>query len=369
MLDQVLAINAVSGGSFPAAYYCLYGDACFTEFEDKFINHNIQSDLSNNLIKPSGMSKLASERMGRSDLAAEYYDRHLFHGATFGDLARKQEKRPYLIINATNLSNCSPFQFTQDYFDLIGSDLNSFPISRAVAASSAFPILLTPITLQNFSDKRPPTQSIWENANTANALFAARQEVILEIAHAYKDTKSHPYIHLSDGGLSDNLGLRGLLNLVAIKGGWGSTLQTMKKHGGKKVAIIVVDAAVQTHQEWNLSPITPTSSMVLSAMSNSLVNRTSRETLATLHTALDVYRDSLSRLPDHGKNEPEIYFIHVSFDQIKDEKERTEYHNIPTRLYFEHQMGPKVVNKARVLLREQPEFQRLMKDLSSPSNN
>jgi NTE family protein len=32
-------------------------------------------------------------------------------------------------------------------FDLICSDLSTFPVARACAASSAVPILLTPITL------------------------------------------------------------------------------------------------------------------------------------------------------------------------------------------------------------------------------
>ena len=34
MLDRVTTINAVSGGSFTAAYYCLYGDRIFAGFRE-----------------------------------------------------------------------------------------------------------------------------------------------------------------------------------------------------------------------------------------------------------------------------------------------------------------------------------------------
>ena len=43
------------------------------------------------------------------------------------------------------------FEFTQDQFDLLCSDLTDVPVARAVAASSAFPILLSPLTLHNYA--------------------------------------------------------------------------------------------------------------------------------------------------------------------------------------------------------------------------
>src|SRR5690606_7051395 len=84
---------------------------------------------------------------GRWELAAEYYDETLFHGATFGDLMNK--RGPYVLINATDLSTGNRFSFSQGNFDLICSDLTRFPLSAAVTASSAVPVVFSPITLQN----------------------------------------------------------------------------------------------------------------------------------------------------------------------------------------------------------------------------
>ena len=45
MLDSVDFISGVSGGSFTAAYYGLFGDRIFEDFESRFLKKNIQGEL------------------------------------------------------------------------------------------------------------------------------------------------------------------------------------------------------------------------------------------------------------------------------------------------------------------------------------
>jgi NTE family protein len=47
LLDEVDLISGVSGGSFTAAYYGLFGDRIFQDFEQKFLKKNIQGELTN----------------------------------------------------------------------------------------------------------------------------------------------------------------------------------------------------------------------------------------------------------------------------------------------------------------------------------
>jgi NTE family protein len=148
LLDQVDSISAVSGGAFTASYYCLYGTDAFSTYEKRFLKRNIQSQLLLSCLRPDNAVRLLSPYYGRSDVAAAYYDRHLFHHATYQQLA-SIPGRPFLVINATDLENGARFSFTQTSFDLLASDLGPYPIGRAVAASSAVPLLLTPITLRN----------------------------------------------------------------------------------------------------------------------------------------------------------------------------------------------------------------------------
>ncbi len=148
MLDEVDIISSVSGGSFTAACYALWGDRIFSDFESRFLKNDVQSGLLRSALSPRNQFRLASPKFSRSDLAAEHYDRLLFQGATCADLIRQRD-RPFVSINATDLASGARFEFTQDEFDLIGSDLSHFPISRAVAASSALPICLPPVVLKD----------------------------------------------------------------------------------------------------------------------------------------------------------------------------------------------------------------------------
>ena len=45
LLDEVDTISGVSGGSFPAAYFGLYGDRIFEDFEERFLYRNVQGAL------------------------------------------------------------------------------------------------------------------------------------------------------------------------------------------------------------------------------------------------------------------------------------------------------------------------------------
>ena len=68
--------------------------------------------------------------------------------ATFGDVERRP-RHPQLFITATDMSLGTGFEFTWDQFALICSDLRTVPLSFAVAAPSAVPLLLSPMTLKN----------------------------------------------------------------------------------------------------------------------------------------------------------------------------------------------------------------------------
>src|SRR6185436_4283715 len=45
LLDDVGLISSVSGGSFTAAYYALWGDRIFSEFEPRFLKKRVQTGL------------------------------------------------------------------------------------------------------------------------------------------------------------------------------------------------------------------------------------------------------------------------------------------------------------------------------------
>ena len=45
LLDEVDVITGVSGGSFTALAYGLYGDKLFADYEQRFLKRNVQGDI------------------------------------------------------------------------------------------------------------------------------------------------------------------------------------------------------------------------------------------------------------------------------------------------------------------------------------
>jgi len=131
LLDEIDLISSVSGGSFTAAYYGLNGDRVFDDFEDRFLRRNIQGQLIRGLLNP--LEWLSSA--GRTEMAIKLYEEEVFAGATFDDM--KREGSPLVLINASDLGYGVRFSFVQDYFNLLCSDISTFPVARAVTASSS----------------------------------------------------------------------------------------------------------------------------------------------------------------------------------------------------------------------------------------
>src|SRR5437867_4674643 len=74
LLDEVDYISAVSGGSFTAAYYALYGDRIFADFGARSLDQIIQRRLVWRLCSPLNWGRLTSPYLNRSELTAQFYD-------------------------------------------------------------------------------------------------------------------------------------------------------------------------------------------------------------------------------------------------------------------------------------------------------
>jgi NTE family protein len=364
MLDEVTTINAVSGGTFTAAYYCLYGDRIFTDYEGLFLKRDIQGTMLRRWMEPANSVRLLSSCFGRSDLAAEYYDELLFHGATYGDLVKATAPRPFLVINATNISTNTTVQFTQDQFDLIGSDLSRYPVSRAVAASSAVPLLFTPITLKNYADRVPAADPYLPLPAGGADVFASYRAELTDNSLSYRDAAKQPYVHLMDGGLADNLSLRNLLDAVTLAGGWDSVMDRLRRRGVTKLAVIVVNAAVEARQDWSHHEETPGMTSVIAALSNSAINRATRETVTLFEDSLNIWQIQRAKQRSGTGDQPKIYFIAVDFHGSKDPAERAFFGSVPTSLSLPAATTDRLIWGGERLLRESPAYQSLLMDLA-----
>jgi NTE family protein len=371
LIDEIGFISAVSGGSFTAAYYGLFGDRIFEDFEEKFLKKNVQGQLSSGIFfNPYNWVRLFSGYFDRTDLAAEYYDQNLFQGATFGDMLKR--KGPMIAINATDMVHGTRVAFTQDGFDAICSDLSSFSVARACAASSAVPIILTPITLRNYAgDCNFKMPSILQQAMAAREL-PSRQFDLANNVLPFLDSKKKPYIHLVDGGVADNLGLRALLEKVMLTGDAYTSLKAGNLNNVHKVAIIIVNAETEIDTKWDRQEINIPFAAVIDSYSSISIFRYNTETVALLRESFKTWKEEIQRgrCPSGQiSTEPgscgdiQFYLIEVKFDALIDEAERSYFKRLPTTFSLKVEEVDKLRDAAHRILTQSAEFQRLLQDL------
>jgi tetratricopeptide (TPR) repeat protein len=182
LVDEVDVINSVSGGSYAAAYYGLFGDAFFTDFPGHFLNADFQTELWDHYVSMKGLSQLVGlSSNDRVDKLSHMIERRLLGKKTYADLLARHQ-RPLIVIHATDLNRGADFQFTQDQFDPLCAVLSTVPVARALAASCAVPILFGPVAIKNNSGRcgyiRPAGSSnrapSRKTIPAPNAPFAAR---------------------------------------------------------------------------------------------------------------------------------------------------------------------------------------------------
>src|SRR5262249_18259675 len=174
-------------------HYGLYRDNSFESFSNEFLKQDFNAYIYGTYLKPWNWEWLVNPYYGTNDRMAEVYDRLMFHGATYADL--KRNGLPLISVNATDIANGITFPFIQQCSALVGSDLTPFPVPRAGAASTGFPVLSTPITVVSYRDKgggaRPPSARAIDAAEVRDPL--SRHAMIARNAERYMNPAATKY--------------------------------------------------------------------------------------------------------------------------------------------------------------------------------
>jgi NTE family protein len=365
VLDEIDAISSVSGGSVTAAAYALLGEETFTRLEPAFLKNNIQRQLLARTINPLRWPRLWSKTYGRSELAAELYDEVLFGGATFGDLARRPGA--YAVINATDISVGTRFSFTQYAFDLLCADLAPIPISQAVAASSAVPGLLTAVTLNNYAGTcaTPYASNVVDAASGRRREVGPRSQFHFAEMASYVAVSNRPYLHLVDGGVSDNLGIHAVLDGLYAVEAYPEVASRFDLARVDKIAILVVNAYSKPDTGWSAREQAPGSLSMAVAAAGIPMDRYSYETIELLKEQVERWR--IRQMIDRGagltRRETRFYPIVVGFSALADPKERNYFMNQPTTFFLSDEAVDNLRDVGGRLLRQSSLYQSFLKDL------
>jgi NTE family protein len=306
------------------------------------------------------------------------------------------------VLNATDIAEGAQFAFTQDHFDRLCSALDPLPVARGVTASSAFPIAFPPVTLTNYPKGAPCnyTRPTWVSELSTDPDTNPPGYALAQTWLSYEKPERH-YVHLSDGGLADNIGLRAPYSALSVDQ-WGLR-EAINERRIERLVVITVDAKPKGESRLDRSARPASWPTVLNAAATKPMENYSADTVELVRTWFDEWDDAARRYDrtqercrelaaetcegaggadcvtarrnacvakfgardDRPVPHPELYRVHVRFDAIGDPEAKRRLQGLGTRLQLRREDVDALVEWGGTLLRESPDYRRLLNDLGA----
>jgi NTE family protein len=369
VFDDLTFITSVSGGSLTAAYFGLYGRAGLTRYRNQVLEHNFERDLRMSLYSPVNLARLFAGGLNDRSNLARTLDQEIFNGATFADLYKA--RKPDVWINASNLYDRVSFPFTPPVFLALCSDLSTFPLAEAVAASMAVPLVFSPVVLNTFAEQCLTPLPPWAQARVAGQ---AEQGVVPAVAQAvrrFRDPTQMRYVKLLDGGLTDNYGLSTILTARAVQNTPYAPLNEADAIRMNRMLFLIVDAGRPPAGDWTMQQNGPSGVDIGLAAADTAIDAAARlgadafqRMMRDWETSVIQFRcaQPLERvrryLPAHQqwRCEDVQFFVGViGFDAL-DEARAKQLRNMPTRLALSKEEIELAVSAGYEATRNHPAF-------------
>jgi NTE family protein len=376
LLDRVDFVTGVSGGSVLAAYYGLKKRKALADFKQRFLLRNAEEGLTTEI----SLLNIGKGLQGGINDATQFpawLDANLFEHATFRSLL--YQRRPFVWINASDVYDRTPFVFGRVIFGALCSDLANYPISLAVAASAAVPVVFAPVVIQNFPGGCSLPLPDWvarvhkqENAPPLLKQFADA----LERYHS-GEVK---YVKLLDGGIVDNYGLAGL---TIARLGSDTPYGPLEPEEGVKIRrllFLVVDAGRAPSGTWTQTVEGPTGVTLVTAISDTATQSGAvgsyssfLDTIADWQNALINWRCKLSPAERRRYGAPanfncrDVRFMvgRISFDQF-DPQRKAALNAVETRFVLPPQQVDMLIQAGGDALKASGVFRDFLASLGGP---
>ena len=188
-----------------------------------------------------------------------------------------------------------------------------------------------------------------------------------------QNSEARPYLHLVDGGVSDNVAMRAIVELMqAIDPNQPLVEMVPVLRPVRRVAIIIVNAVSSPSVDWGKVESPPGAIHQLFQASSVPIDRYSYESVDLLNdivTRLALERRlaiAEARLGGATEAQPvgrppvELYVINVSFNEIADAGERRYFQNLATSFVLPAEAVDRLREIAGRILRASPQYQRLL---------
>ena len=188
-----------------------------------------------------------------------------------------------------------------------------------------------------------------------------------------QDSVNHRYLHLVDGGVADNLGVRGVLEAIEELSFSGKFKEQQQFGGIRRIILIVVNAESDRPNNWDRRKSPPNSLMQTMQSSGVPIER---YTFDTVELMKDLVEDASwqrqlaiaeARLAGASKAEAEARFpeidmlvFDVSFNAIEDDEERVYFQSLPTSFSLPDEDVDRLRDIGGTLLRQSPVYQEVL---------
>lgn len=291
LLDKLDFVSGVSGGAVTAAYFGYKKRAALGDFRERFLTKDAEEKI-NTQISFANISRALSGGINDSEQFPRWLDDNLFEGATFA--AFRAQRRPRIWINASDIYNRTTFVFGATAFRAICSDLNSYRLSDAVAASAAVPVVFAPVVLKTFPEQCKAKLPEWIVRARANRAAPPMLRAFADAVARYNDG-TMPYIKLLDGGLVDNFGLSGFtIARLSSETPYGpmTEAQAVKT---RRVMFMVIDAGRGPSGDWVKTVEGPAGVDLIMAASDTAVDSGVRASFTAFDGVMQEWQKELIR--------------------------------------------------------------------------
>jgi NTE family protein len=272
LADKLALITAVSGGSITATWFGLHGVEGLDTFRAAALDKDWQAQLHTSFISPQNWDRLLQGGLNGPDKLARWLDTELFADARIGDL----RARPLILVNAADLYSGAPFAFAPPWFEAICSELSSVRLADAVAASMSVPVAFRPIVLRSFAGDCPAPLPPWvaraENDRTAPMLLRETARSF----RFYREQDRMQYLHLTDGGVTDNFGVSSLVTLRAASGTPHGPFSARDAVKLKRFTFFIVNAERNAEGDWAMKEAGPDGPALIGSVLSIAVNAPKR---------------------------------------------------------------------------------------------
>jgi NTE family protein len=208
---------------------------------------------------------------------------------------------------------------------------------------------------------------------------AARAIRSLKAEQSFRDSVHRPYLHLVDGGVSDNVGMRAVLDALEVLEALHEAGVPSPFDSARRIIVFIVNSLSSPPTNWDESESPPGTVDILLKAAGTPIDAFSYEAVELLKDTaaqwqtLRQIRDSAAyaankdpavaaalRVPN-----AEIYAIDVSFAALKDKAELDYLNRQPTTFVLPPEAVDRLRAAAGTIIADSPEFKRLLKDVGA----